>query len=657
MKVGTSWRFAALVSSLGVAAGSCGGGGGSSPPSTSSVADGGLSCAQPEGLDPEACLLPWPSSTFLVADATTRTGFRVSIPEGSMPVSQKGVSVDPAPWNRADGFSPMTSLLVEFASVIDPSPLATWHDPGASLAPSSPTVLVDVDTGQRVAHFAEVETSPDVAPGHTELYVRPAARLAEGHHYAVGIRGLVDKDGTAVALSAPFVALRDKQPSPAVDGRRAAFESAVFAPLAAAGVARSSLQMAWDFRTASGQNAWGDLVAMRDAAVVAAGPRGLGCTVTSAVEDPTDPLIYRTIDGTFTVPNFLETPSGGPTRIARDAAGHPVQRGTADASFIAIVPRSAVAHAVTGGRPAPVWTYGHGLKSGRDEVTRDFAHATAADAAAIAVATDFTGLTNADLGDVVYAFEDLNTFPTILDKLRQSVVNTVLLARTIVGACAALPAFSAQGALLTDPRDLGYFGNSLGGTMGSTVAALSPDVDRYALGVGGIDFSVMMPRAYGWGQIEYFFKLGYPARIDRDLLIVMSQQEWDLAESSAFAPHVLANPLPGSRAAHVLFQVGLYDTSTTNVASEMAGRTLGLPELTPTSHAVWGLVPASAPLDSAYVEYDLGLPPLPPGTQAPTTDDGVHEGVRRDPRAQAQIVSFLHTEGQVVDTCGGACAP
>jgi hypothetical protein len=518
-------------------------------------------------------------------------------------------------------------------------------------------VLVDVDTGQRIAHFAEVDTSPDVAPGHTELYVRPAARLAEGHHYAVGIRGLTDQDGTAVVVPAPFAALRDGQPSSVVDARRASFETDVFAPLVAAGVDRSSLLMAWDFRTASGPTAYGDLVAMRDAAFASAGSGGLGCTVTNVVEDPTDTLIFREVDGTFTVPFFLETTPDGHTRIARDASGNPAQQGTTEASFIAIVPRTAVSRVTSGGGPPPVWTYGHGLKSGRDEVTRDFARATASQGSAIAVATDYTGLTNADLSDILVAFQDLNGFPSILAKLRQGIVDTLLLARTIVGACAALPQFSTQGQVLVAPGSFGYFGNSLGGTLGSTVAALSPDVDRYALGVGGIDFSVMMPRAYGWQQIEYFFKLGYPARIDRDLLVVMSQQQWDLAESSAFAPHVLADPLPGSRAAHVLFQVGLYDTSTTNVASEMAGRTLGLPELSPTSHAVWGLTPASAPQDTAYVVYDMGQPPLPEGTEPPASDDGVHEAVRRDPRAQAQIVSFLPAGGQVVDTCSGACGP
>jgi hypothetical protein len=72
---------------------------------------------------------------------------------------------------------------------------------------------------------------------------------------------------------------------------------------------------------------------------------------------------------------------------------------------------------------------------------------------------------------------------------------------------------------------------------------------------------------------------------------------------------------------------------------------------------VWGLAPASAPLDSAYVVYDLGAAPLPDTTVAPPSANIVHEGVRRDPRAQAQLVAFLRAGGAVTDTCNGPCAP
>jgi hypothetical protein len=604
----------------------CGCGGASSNP-----------CARGAGLDVEECLMPWPSSAFLVADSSTRTGFRVQLPAALMPTNENGTAIDPAPWNGADGFSPMTTLFMEWSSLVDASALPAWHDPGPSLDADSATVLIDVDSGERVAHFVELESSPEVAAGYTEMYLRPAARLAEGHHYAVGIRGLRSVDGSAVKAPAPFRELRDGEAS-SLDSRRAAFEADVFAPLVKAGVRRASLQLAWDFRTASGETGWGDLVAMRDAAFAS----GAGaCTISKAVDDGSDPEIGLVIEGQITAPNFLD----GQT-LARGSDGKPMITGTASVPFTAMVPRSATAG-------APLWTYGHGLFSDQTELLRDFGRDTISQAGAIAVATDYTGLTGADTADVVDAIMDMNLFPGIIDRLRQGIVNTLLLPSAFATACA--PQLSGAAALV-DGTDLGYFGNSMGGTLGSVIAALSPDVHRFALGVGGIDFPVMMPRTTRWPQLEAFFRIGYPTRVVRDLLLVMSATEWDLAESSSFASHVLTDPLPGSTAASLLFQVGRWDADTTNVASEIAGRTLGLGELTPTAHAVWGLPPVSAPQPNAYVVYDLGAAPFPDGT-LPQPEDGVHEGVRRDPRAQAQIVAFLRRGGAVMDTCNGSCSP
>jgi hypothetical protein len=381
------------------------------------------------------------------------------------------------------------------------------------------------------------------------------------------------------------------------------------------------------------------------------GRHGLGCSITSVVEDPSDTVIFRQIEGQFTVPNFLVVAADGSTRLTRDASGRPLLQGTRSAPFTAIVPRSAVGR--EGG--APLWIYGHGLFSDRTEITRDFGRATTSQAGAVAVATDYIGLGGSDLGNVILAMQDLTQFPAIIDKLEQGIVDTLVLPRTFSGACAALPALSADGQPLLDPSDVSYYGISMGGTLGSTVAALSPDIQRFALGAAGIDFPVMMGRNTRWPQLQFFFAIGYGRRIDRDLLMVMEANEWDRAEASAFAPHVLANPLPGGSAKQVLFQIGLQDADTTNVASEIAGRTLGLQELAPTSHAVWGLPATAAPVDNAYVVYDLGAAPLPDGTYPAPPENGVHEGVRRTARAQAQLAAFLRAGGQVIDSCGGAC--
>jgi hypothetical protein len=604
--------------------------------STPMLAPGGCT-----GLDPERCLLPWPSSAFLVADETTRTGWRVSIPPGSMPINDRKTRIDPAGWNSWDGFSSMTTLLAEFDAVIDPAPLTSWHDPGASMMDASPTVLVDVDTGEKIAHFAEIEDSPEVAPGHTELYIRPAARLGENKHYAVGIRSLKTMDGSPLAAPAAFAALRDGGSSK-IDASW--YETNVFAPLANAGVARKTLILAWDFRTASGPTAWGDVVAMRDDAFAMAGSSGLGCTIASSMDmDASDTQILRRVDGTITVPSFLDANG----RIARDATGRPMIVGTAEAPFTALIPRST-------GVTAPVWVYGHGLFSDHTELLRDFARDDAFQGGAVIVGTDFNGLTGSDEANAASAFLDPSTFASILDPLRQSYVNVLLLPRTISGSCGSHPEFQVGGATILDGKNSGYFGNSLGGTLGTSLAALTPDIPHFDLGVAGTDLPVQMPRNYAWPNIDGVFQVYWPERIDRDLIVVMSAEYWDLVDS-ALLPHALADPLPGSIATNVLIQIGLYDTDVVNVSSELAARTLGVAQLSATPDPIWGLAQNAAPQPNAIVVYDTGAAPITDGT-IPPTENGVHEKVRLDPRSQHQLVTFLQGGG-VIDTCGGACTP
>ena len=60
-------------------------------------------------------------------------------------------------------------------------------------------------------------------------------------------------------------------------------------------------------------------------------------------------------------------------------------------------------------------------------------------------------------------------------------------------------------------------------------------------------------------------------------------------------------------------------------------------------------------MQNALVVYDEGAAPITDGT-IPTPENGVHEKVRLDPRAQQQLVTFL-LGGGIIDTCGGACAP
>ncbi len=88
----------------------------------------------PDGCNPlrenGACLLPFPSSAFLVADATTTTGFHVNLTPDLMPVSSQGTKFTPTRWNMVDGFSPSAEILVYFPERIDGTTLPPIGETG-----------------------------------------------------------------------------------------------------------------------------------------------------------------------------------------------------------------------------------------------------------------------------------------------------------------------------------------------------------------------------------------------------------------------------------------------------------------------------------------------------------------------------------------------
>lgn len=573
-----------------------------------------------EGLAAEECLLPWPSSRFLVRDRSTATGWRVELPAGGMPANVFGSPVDPGPWNRWDGFSPMTSIIAQLPVRIDPSSLVDYRHVARSLGASSPTILFDATIGQRVAHWAEIEAAADADPTRTTIYLRPAARLAENHRFVVIIRRLRAVDGSWF------------------EGNRGRREALSEDDLERSGVGGHSIALAWDFRTASGSSAWGDLLAMRNDAVALTGASGLGCQVTNAVEDPSDPHVFRLVEGTITVPRYLD-PSG---LLARDGTGRPQRTGTEEIAFTLVIPRS-----VAAGGPARLVTFGHGLMSDRSEVLTDFLRQQANDYPMVLVATNLSGLAAGDEESVGMSLFDVNGFNFVMDRVAQSIIGTLLLPRTIAGACSALPALQVNGRPVVDGARRYYYGISQGGNFGPTFAALSDDMDRFVMSVGGINYPVMITRSVHWPALSAVLEAGYPSRIQRDLLMVMFAAQWERVEGSAFAPHVLRDPLVGGPK-RVLAQVGLYDAQTPNEGSHVAARTMGLPQAIDDASPVFGLRTYSGAAPSAYVTFDLGAQVIAPSTLPPSADNGVHEAVRRDPRAQAQIDTFLRPTGVVV---------
>ena len=619
--------------------------------------------AECENVNATHCLMPWPSDRWLVDGV-------VDIDPAATPVNAFDVPFDPAAFERFDGFSPATSLVTSFPGELDPTLLNGEDDIAATLEASSTTVLVDAETGELVAHFAELDTWEQTDPTRAPFYIRPAARLEEGRRYVVGIRGLRTTDGAEVAPSAYFRLLRDGGDAPGTDvaERRARFDTDVFPVLEAAGVPRAELIEAWDFTTATGERIWGDLVAMRDAAMSAVGDRGLGCTVIRVVDADVDEdvpsNVWRQIFGTVTVPLFLEGdgPLTADATVHRGADGRPEQNGTAEVPFIAQIPLSVRDAVQAGEPPARMELYGHGLFGSRQEITYGWHREHQQRLGLVSIAVDWWGMSDGDLERITATLTEFSDFAATGERLMQSVINALVLGRSFQGVCSELPEMQVPMPAGTmpsvDPSQLYYYGNSQGGIMGGVLAGVATDIDRFALGVGGMSYPLLIKRSTAWIQYGAVMEVGYPDPLERDLIMVMSASLWDLAEPSTYSSHWLADPLPGTPTKRVLMQVGIGDALVSNAATWMQARTAGIPVVTPTPVEPWGLDTTTAPADSGLVIWDVpGVDPLPPGTRSPGMDNDTHEAVRRTDSARDQIDRFFQPDGVIEQLCDGPCDP
>jgi len=142
--------------------------------------DGGLTAEIPAECNPlggAGCITPWPWSGYLVDDASTATGVRLDIPENALPANLDGKAVSGTLYQDRDGFSAAAPMLVAFETGIDGANLVHYSNYAASITDESPTVIIDMSTGERVVHFAELNQRSVNQPDRQALYLRPALLL------------------------------------------------------------------------------------------------------------------------------------------------------------------------------------------------------------------------------------------------------------------------------------------------------------------------------------------------------------------------------------------------------------------------------------------------------------------------------------------------
>jgi len=622
-----------------------------------------------EGCDPldtRSCLLPFPSNYYTQQDPSADTGHRVSLPVGSLPANATGTPLNLFEWNRNDGFSPNTPLLAHLPG-LDPeaSKLPTWTNIGESITGTSPVVLLDADSGQRVPLWAELDAHAALDEDRL-LTIRPAISLPEGHTFIVALRGLVDQAGAPIVASPTFRIYRDNLTTgiEPIEYRRGEMNE-MFDTLTAQGIDRAELTLAWSFTVASTRNISERMLHIRDDALTLLGEVAPVYTIT-AVTPNSDDNIALQIEGTYTVPNYL-TGDGGPGNsfnyASEDVDALPVINVFAPTLQAPFVCNISVA-TMNGTEPGHLVQYGHGLLGDHKEINAGNVRAMSNEHNVVHCATKWAGMSEDDVGNAIATLGEFSTFDTMADRLQQGVLNQIFLGRlmTRAGGFGADPNFKrADGSSLIDTEHLDYDGNSQGGIMGLMLAAVSPDIERAVLGVPGMNYSLLLPRSVDFDTYETIFKPAYPNDLDRVMILGVTQMLWDRGEGAGYAQHLTADPYPGTRAKTVLLDVAFGDHQVTELSALVEARTIGATIHRPLAgegrwqetEEGWGLLPTVYPsTGSAIIIWDSGMAPIPFENLAPRAGDDSHEDPRRDPTVRKQKAAFLFDD-TLIDVCNG----
>ncbi|TXS47053.1 hypothetical protein [Streptomyces sp. OR43] len=614
-------------------------------------------------LAPVECLLPFPNDWYTRPDPDTDTGRRVDFAPAVLPRATTGPAIDPAAWNRSDGFSPGSALIAQVPGLdLAATGAAPLTDLGRSLDRDAPVVLLDTTTGERWPYWAELDANA-TDPARRALLIHPARSLHDGHHYAVALRHLKDNAGRTIPAGAPFAAVAGKR-LPAHDPLRARQDRLrpALAALRRAGVTTAGLHLAWDFTVASTRSLTGDLFTLRDDAFRRLGDRSPGFAVTGVTDFTAaqDARIAREVTGQITVPSYLDLPGGPPGSVLnRDRDGVPrrIPLNTQLATFRCEIPRSAFR------RPSHPSLYGHGLLGSRSEVGAGNVKDMAAEHNFTFCATDWIGMAKEDIPVVLAALADPNLFPAVPERSEQGMLNALFLGRALIHAegLGTDPAFrTAAGRPLVDTRHgLAYDGNSQGGILGGALVAASHDIRRGVLGVTAMNYGLLLNRSADFAPFQQVLDVAYPDKLRQQLVLQLFQMVWDRGETNAYANHLTDHH-------QVLMHIAYGDHQVANAAADVEARTIGARLLSPALTAgrspdtvpYWGIRRIDAGQlpyrGSAMTVWDSGTP-TPPLTNTPPAGPGYghdpHEDPRNSPAARQQKATFL-TTGRVINVCG-----
>jgi hypothetical protein len=639
------------------------------------------------------CLFPFPSNLFTRRDRTSHTGLRVKLPATAMPRNTKGSRIGVREYNRNDGFSPGSALVLHIPGLDNQRALrrtgaVALTNLATTFARRAPVVVIDQATGKRQLIWAELDAQAHGA-ANTDLMIHPGKNFTEGHTYIAALRFLRTGAGRPIKAPRWFARLRDGKKLPRAERSQQGRYARIFKALKRAGIGRRDLYEAWDFTIGSRQSLTSRMLRIRNNAFAQLGDGNLGDSiaqgaspsfqVTGAKVLPPLPGVsgaVQSVTGTFQVPCYLrvcgETAEPGFHYSSNrpDALPTQIPGNVATAQFECISPSSA-----SPTNPARISLYGHGLFGSDAEVEATGVQMMATQHNMVFCATNWWGFAQGDITDDAAALTNLNLFEPVVDRFQQGVLNTLFLGRLMLNpqGLAGNPLFQVAGRPEIDTSHLYYDGNSEGGILGGMTTAVAPDFRQAVLGVTGMNYGgMLLERSTDFALYKPLLFKSYADQSAHPLILDLMVQLWDRGEPDGYAQQMTSHPLPDTPSHQVLMQIAYGDHQVSMYAAAVEARTIGASAYQPAlalntnrrrDRDLFYGIPriTSFPFNGSAVEvWDSGpgrVKPPPLGNTSPVDNPlsnlDPHGNVRVTPAAITQKADFLAPNGSVVNVCAG----
>lgn len=592
--------------------------------------------AECNDLDPTDCVLPWPSSAFLRADATTATGLRVAVEPSALPVDD-----DVDYLNLADGFSRVTGVVAGFDGAVD-SGAVSW-DPAASLASDAPLQVFCAEPGaacygERLPFRTELRSIDDLEGEHHVLIGRPAGVLAaNAEHVAIVLDTLGNDEAAPRSVQ---LALGLIEPETDAEAALVGYHAPTRALLAEQGVDPERVLRVWDFTTRSAGDATFRLHAMMDTLEASLGDLTVEVDEAYTTGDTGIAVIVR--GRLVGAPAFVDDTG----HLVLDDGGVPQVVGTRDIEFRLMVP--------AGDGDYRVALYGHG--TGGDVTDPAFDSELGANGIA-KLSLKFDGWTGDEFVRTLLGFRAfLDGSAVSTAGLMEALAGGSVLLTSLDGALGDVVAADRIGELdnpaagrrpQTDA--VAWVGGSQGGTMGAVMVSADPRLRFGVLNVPGAGWTHMVPYSLlyeaGMGGVleDYYGDI-----LDVHTAIVMGQGSWDEVDGGPWAEEALA------AGGVFLLQESMDDPILPNLGTELLAAAFDATVIEPDLVPVYGLETTTGAVTAGASLTQYRVPD--------TGQYDVHGFAARDTpageAAREQILEFLTTawDGAPQMTLPDGCA-